>query len=124
MGRKRKHKGKWDRVDLIGATVGGEDTINGCIIADEHDKYGHRYVTVQWFCKPATPFYVIDRNCPACHGEPTRHRWDKIKRGEIKSCGRLKRKLYAEHIRSRTQNPLIDVAGNPIPATARLKRKR
>jgi hypothetical protein len=77
---------------------------------------------VQWFCNPQ--LVTSDPNCPDCHGKPTRHRWDKIRRGEVKSCGRLKRKLYAEHIKSRTQHPLIDVMGNPIPATARLKLQR
>jgi hypothetical protein len=118
MGRHRKHTDKYNRVDLVGVTIGG--AIHGVILSDEHDKYGHRYVTVQWFCNPKRQ--TIDRNCPACHGQPTRHRWDKIKSGEVKSCGRLKKKHYHEYLRHREQHPVMDINGKPIPNTARLKQ--
>jgi hypothetical protein len=118
MGRKRKHANKYDRILdplLVGRPIGG--AIEGCITRVEpRDRAGHLYVWVKWV--------ECDSSCSDCHGEDKRHRYDKIKRGEVKSCGRLKRKLYAEHIKSRTQHPLIDVAGNPIPATARLKLQR
>ncbi len=124
MGRKRKYTdGKYDRVHgplLIGETVGG--SIHGCIIADEgHDKDGHRYVLVQWFCNP--DLNIADKNCSVCHGKPRRHRYDKIKAGRIKSCGRLKKKLRAEYLKRRTEHPIIDASGDPIPATARLRSR-
>ena len=124
MGRKRKHTdGKYDRVQepvLVGESVGG-GTIHGCIIADEgHDKHGHRYVLVQWFCNPALE--VADRSCPVCRGKPRRHRYDKLKAGRIKSCGRLKKKLRFEYLKRRKEHPLIDVNGMLIPPDARLRR--
>ena len=124
MGRKRKHKdGKYDHVIgplLVGQSVGG--SIHGCIIADEgHDKHGHRYVLVQWFCNPALE--VADKSCPVCRGKPRRHRYDKIQAGRIKSCGRLKKKLRSEYLKRRTEHPFIDVDGVPIPADARLRSR-
>jgi hypothetical protein len=118
MGRKRKHDTKWNRIPdfiLVGSVIGG--SIEGVIVEEDgHDKAGHRFVLVRWV--------GCDARCPDCHGQPTRHRWDKIKRGEVKSCGRLKRKLYAEHIKRRTEHPLIDTEGNPIPPAARLKKRK
>jgi len=117
MGRKRKHRSKYSRVDVVGVTIGREDGIHGVVLSDEHDKQGHRYVMVQWFCNPSLA--TADRNCPSCHGEPKRHRYDKIKCGEVKSCGRLKKKYYRDHVERMKQHPLIDVTGKPIPPTAR-----
>ena len=117
MGRKRKHSGKWSRILdplLVGRTVGGG--IEGVITRVEpRDKAGHLYVWVKWV--------ECNASCPDCHGKDKRTRYDKIKRGEVKSCGRLKRKFYAEHVKRAKQHPVIDVTGKPVPATARLKKQ-
>jgi len=120
MGRKRKHSGgKYDRVNLVGVTLGGSTP--GVILSEEYDTYGHRYVMVQWFCNPT--LNTVDRDCPACHGKPKRHRWDKIKRGEVKSCGRLKKQRHRDYLQRKTKHPDYDVNGVPIPANARRKTR-
>jgi hypothetical protein len=122
MGRKRKHTGKYYREDLRGKIIGDMDAIHGVILSDRHDKYGHRYVMVQWFCNPKLA--TVDRNCPACHGEPVEHRYDKIQAGRVTSCGRLKKQRYRDYLQRKTKYPDIDVTGKPIPATARKKGKQ
>src|SRR5262245_35856802 len=100
MGRKRKHTdGKYDRILtgwLPGWRVGGTHAEGVVNRVEPRDKYGHLFVWVRWLC---------------CNIEK-RHRFDKLQRGEVKSCGCLKRKLYAKHIQDRTEHPIIDGYGN------------
>ena len=117
MGRKRKHEDKYSRIltgALPGRVVGSgyEGVIHR--VEPERDERGHLYVWVKWV--------KCDASCPDCHGEPKRVRWDKLNRNEVKSCGRLKRKLRSEYLKKRKQHPLINAEGEPVPATARLKR--
>lgn len=121
MGRKRKHRGKWDRINLPpGRVIHFEGGRTFTVYSTRSDEAGHLIVCGVWECNPRRP--GPDEFCTVCHGKPVEHRFDKIKAGRIKSCGRLKKKLRSEYLRRRTEHPLLDVHGDPIPADARLKR--
>jgi len=108
MGRKRKHMDRYSRIltdALPGRTVGGSYAEGVITRVDPRDKAGHLYVWVRWLC---------------CNVEK-RHRYDKLMRNEIKSCGCLKRKLYAKHVQNMTEHPYLNAEGQPVDATARLK---
>jgi hypothetical protein len=95
------------RVIRAGEYIGRGKKRGFVVARAEPDKHKHVFWLVFW---------DHPRNCPVCHGKPTRHRADYLLSGRVVSCGIEKIKNYKAHL---VRQWGVDIHGKDIPKTAR-----